>query len=301
MPNNMIKAIVFDFGQTLVDSADGFRAAEKQVQGRLWEAVSRSNEKQREAGNSNDNAAAAASDYETFLKLYRHLRKELQSQSNYSRKALFLQVLEQCGYTNNNNDDDNNSNNNNNNNASIEHLCQAWQDEYWETVRNHTTLLPEALEVLRELKQTYQLALLTNTQGQQQAQQQQQSSSSTSSSSQQQQHRLDLFPSLQDLFSVVCVAGESNGDIPPKPDKLAFLSCLQQLDNNVQPTEAVYVGDDYRNDVCGSAAAGMHPIWCKHATVKRSWPVIQDDVTMSAVPVITNLRQLLQLDALLCE
>lgn len=28
----MIRAIVFDFGQTLVDSADGFRTAEKEAQ-----------------------------------------------------------------------------------------------------------------------------------------------------------------------------------------------------------------------------------------------------------------------------
>jgi len=28
----MIKAILFDFGQTLVDAADGFRAAEKAAQ-----------------------------------------------------------------------------------------------------------------------------------------------------------------------------------------------------------------------------------------------------------------------------
>ena len=36
----MIKALLFDFGQTLVDSADAFRAAEKEAQGRLFAEMS---------------------------------------------------------------------------------------------------------------------------------------------------------------------------------------------------------------------------------------------------------------------
>ena len=36
----MIKAILFDFGQTLVDSADAFRAAEKEAKDRLFAQIS---------------------------------------------------------------------------------------------------------------------------------------------------------------------------------------------------------------------------------------------------------------------
>jgi FMN phosphatase YigB (HAD superfamily) len=36
----MIKAVIFDFGQTLVDSADGFRKAEKEAQDRLFKDLS---------------------------------------------------------------------------------------------------------------------------------------------------------------------------------------------------------------------------------------------------------------------
>ena len=36
----MIKAILFDFGQTLVDAADGFRAAEKAAQAKLFANMS---------------------------------------------------------------------------------------------------------------------------------------------------------------------------------------------------------------------------------------------------------------------
>ena len=34
--SNTIKAVIFDFGQTLVDSADGFRQAEKEAQEKLF-------------------------------------------------------------------------------------------------------------------------------------------------------------------------------------------------------------------------------------------------------------------------
>ncbi len=36
----MIKAVLFDFGQTLVDSAHGFRTAEKEAQTRIFSDVS---------------------------------------------------------------------------------------------------------------------------------------------------------------------------------------------------------------------------------------------------------------------
>lgn len=33
----LTKAVIFDFGQTLVDSADGFRTAEKEAETRIFE------------------------------------------------------------------------------------------------------------------------------------------------------------------------------------------------------------------------------------------------------------------------
>ena len=35
----MIKAVIFDFGQTLVDSAEGFRSAEKQVEKKIFDEI----------------------------------------------------------------------------------------------------------------------------------------------------------------------------------------------------------------------------------------------------------------------
>ena len=36
----MIQAVIFDFGQTLVDSADGFRRAEKEAQEKIFRGLS---------------------------------------------------------------------------------------------------------------------------------------------------------------------------------------------------------------------------------------------------------------------
>ncbi|MBW2593062.1 MAG: hypothetical protein JRE58_08715 [Deltaproteobacteria bacterium] len=39
---------------------------------------------------------------------------------------------------------------------------------------------------------------------------------------------------------------------------------------------------------------GMHPVWLKHETVRRNWPVVE-----TKVPVLHRLDQLLDLDRLL--
>ena len=86
------------------------------------------------------------------------------------------------------------------------------------------------------------------------------------------------------------VAGE--GGVPTKPNPEPFQQCLKEL--SVSPSEAVYIGDDWRIDICGARDAGMHVIWLKHHSVKRIWPDVDDPV-----PVISSLDELLELDKLL--
>jgi putative hydrolase of the HAD superfamily len=232
----MIKAIIFDFGQTLVNSADGFRTAEKEAQSKLFAGLGLSNR-------------------DDFLTNYRRLRKALHEESIFSRSFLFREVFfYYCMVPDN-------------------QQLEQWETDYWETVKANTSIFPEALEVLEQLNQTYQVAMITNTQGQKQYG----------------THRLSLFPEIETFFKIIIVAGEN--EIPPKPAEEPFRICLQQL--NIDPSEAVYVGDDYRIDVCGAGDAGLHPIWLKHHSVKRNWP----DVSLS-VPVISSLSQLLDLAAL---
>ncbi len=68
----MIRAVLFDFGQTLVNSAGAFRAAEKKAQTRIFRHL-------------------RVTSWERFLANYRRIRKESQTNFNFSRKAIWLQ------------------------------------------------------------------------------------------------------------------------------------------------------------------------------------------------------------------
>jgi len=234
--SNTIKAVIFDFGQTLVDSADGFRRAEKEAQEKLFVHM-------------------ALSLREQFLDRYRQVRKDFHARSNFSRPAIWREVYHYHCL------------------APDEALLSAWESEYWDTVKARTVLFPEALGVLKALTTRFLVALITNTQGQ------------PASSS----HRMRGFPEIERYFRAILVAGE-NG-IPPKPDPAPFRLCLQSL--KVDPAHAVYVGDDWRNDVCGARDAGLHPVWIQHASVKRRWPAVDTDA-----PVITRLDELFGLNLL---
>lgn len=233
----MIKAVIFDFGQTLVDSATGFRKAEKEAQEKLITNL-------------------GLTVREDFLALYRRYRKEFHDCSNFSRSSLWQEIFYYYCVA-----------------VDFDRLVQ-WETEYWETVKNNTSLFPEANEVLAELRSRYEIAMITNTQGQK----------STGT------HRISLYPELEKFFSVIIVAGEAG--IPSKPDPQAFHQCLKILE--ISPSEAVYVGDDWRIDICGARDAGLHAIWLRHQAVQRNWPEIENPG-----PVITRLDELLELDKLL--
>lgn len=232
----MIRAILFDFDQTLVDSADGFRHAEKQAQKKLFRDL-------------------AITEWEDFISAYRRLRKQFHGESKLSRKALWEEVYwhycRQCDLS----------------------VLEEWENDYWQTVKAQTTLFPEAPGVLQSLAGRYKLACITNTQAQAGSQ----------------KHRLVEIPRLTECFETVIVAGEAG--LPPKPDKSVFLACLEVL--GVDCSQAVYVGDDWRTDICGAADAGLQPIWIKHHLLSRSWPDVE-----TSVPVITGLESLLGVESI---
>ncbi len=140
-------------------------------------------------------------------------------------------------------------------------LLEQWETEYWERIKAMTRVFPEAEAVLTALRGRYRLALITNAQGQKE----------------EGKHRLGNYPELERFFEVIIVAGE--GGVPAKPDPLPFRLCLEKL--GIDPDEAVYVGDDWRIDVCGSEAVGMHPVWLQHRSVQRNWPQVE-----TSAPVI---------------
>ena len=226
----MIKAILFDFGQTLVNSADGFRKAEKDAETLIFEEL-------------------GFESWPSFLSDYRKLRKNFHARSNFSRKELW-----QALYANYNREPDESA------------LLRAEQD-YWETVKALTKPFPETEAVLGRLASGHRLGLVTNTQGQRTPG----------------QHRLSLFPEIEKFFKAIIVAGEDG--IPPKPASEPFLMCLEGL--GISPSEAVYVGDDWRIDVCGATELGIQPVWLQHHSVPRKWPEVE-----TSAPIISSLEQL---------
>ena len=226
----MIKAVIFDFGQTLVDSADGFRKAEKEAQARIYPDFKNIS-------------------WTTFIGTYRKVRKEYQEKSIFSRKIIWQEIYDRL------------------HRQPVSSFLEKFESDYWETVNAGSRIFPEAEAVLTKLDDEYQLAIITNTQGQK-----------TSGT-----HRLSQFPKLEKFFKVIVVAGEQG--VPAKPDPIPFQLCLEKL--GIKPDESVYIGDDWRIDICGATGMGMHPVWLKHETVRRNWPLVE-----TKVPVIHRLDQL---------
>ncbi len=129
----MIKAIIFDFGQTLVDSADGFRSAEKIAKEQIFSNLF--------PGENEDQ-------YQTFLTEYRQIRKSFHARSDFSRLSIWQAVYERFNCR-----------------TDPEKLTQM-ETEYWDLVKSRTTPFPETITVLEKLAEKFQLGIITNTQGQ---------------------------------------------------------------------------------------------------------------------------------------
>lgn len=124
----MLKALIFDFGQTLADSANGFRTAEKQVQDVLFHDI-------------------GSLEHPDFLSRYRQIRKAFHDRSDFSRKEMWRRLYAQLGM------------------EPDARLLEQWERNYWDTVEVETKLFPETLTVLEQLASRYSLAVITNTQG----------------------------------------------------------------------------------------------------------------------------------------
>ena len=125
----MIKAIMFDFGLTLVNSVDGFRQAEVEAATRIFD----------------DLGFDAWSD---FLSDDRVLRQKFLTSLYISRKALWEAV-----YLHYNQEPDRG-------------FLLMSERGNWETINTMTRPFPESQVVLEQLASEYRLTLITNTQGQ---------------------------------------------------------------------------------------------------------------------------------------
>ncbi|MBU2235140.1 MAG: HAD family hydrolase [Proteobacteria bacterium] len=236
----MIRAVVFDFGQTLVDSADGFRTAEKELQQKA-------------------HAALVTVPREEFLDVYREIRSRFHARSIFSRREILQELFRHYGR------------------IPDPTVLEQWETDYWKRIEAMTRVFPEAEKVLEKLLvEGYRLAMITNAQGQKT----------------EGKHRLGRYPELERFFEAIIVAGE--GRVPAKPDPAPFRLCLEKL--GMDPYETVYVGDDWRIDVLGSEAVGMHPVWLQHRSVKRNWPMVE-----TSAPVVHSLEDLADIERLIKE
>jgi len=124
--------MIFDFGQTLVDSADGFRAAEKSAKEQIFSNL---------FPDGNDDQ------WQAFLVEYRHIRKKFHANSKFSRPAIWQAVYDWA-----------------NAQADPVQLAQM-ETAYWDLVKSRTVPFPETITVLEQLAGRFQLGVITNTQG----------------------------------------------------------------------------------------------------------------------------------------
>jgi putative hydrolase of the HAD superfamily len=128
--------------------------------------------------------------------------------------------------------------------------------------RSRPIIYDETFEVLKQLKESYKLLLLTN------------------GAPDLQQEKLDGVPELIPYFDHIVISGEFGEG---KPAASIFKHAMQLL--NIEAHEGLMVGDKLTTDILGSNTVGMKNAWVNRHGMKRN-----DDI----VPVyeIDNLRQL---------
>lgn len=233
----MIKAIIFDFGQTLVDASEGFKLGEKVAQRNIFEDL-------------------GLEDWESFLEVYRNERKKHHRKKIFRRVPFWKSIYRYFGRK----PDDS--------------KLSKWEDEYWNIVDKNRKLFPETETVIEKLSKKYKLGIVTNypREGKIGA------------------GLVKEYSNIGKYFSTIIIAGTEK--IPPKPDPEPFKIGLCKL--NIQPSEAIFVGDDLEIDIYGALNAGINPIWLQHRLVKRKWEKPSIDVL-----IIHSLEDLLCLEKLL--
>ena len=92
---------------------------------------------------------------------------------------------------------------------------------------------------------------------------------------------------LGDVFSSIVLSEELG---IRKPDSGIFHHTASLLE--VQPSDCLYVGDSYRNDIVGAKAAGMQACWFNREIWKSGISGVQPDFTITD---FNKLREILGL------
>ena len=147
--------------------------------------------------------------------------------------------------------------------ASVEEMLAEFREQAWTSC----TLLPDAAEVLKELRSRgYKLGVITN------------------GEDWSQMRKLRV----AGLLPLVDLAVISEHEQIKKPDPRIFTRAAERL--AVHPTECMFVGDHPRNDIYGAGAVGMRTVWYPG---EQQWPA---DNARSPDHMIESLRELLSIE-----
>lgn len=116
-------------------------------------------------------------------------------------------------------------------------------NHYMEGYQDNWRLYPDVAHVLPQLKGP--MALITN------------------GASALQRAKIERL-NIKELFSATYISGEVG---IAKPDARIFTKACADL--GVEPADVYYVGDSIRNDIEGSASAGLRPIWINREQTDR--------------------------------
>ncbi|WP_106396777.1 HAD family hydrolase [Actinocorallia populi] len=82
---------------------------------------------------------------------------------------------------------------------------------------------------------------------------------------------------LADLLPLVIVSSDI-GEAKPSP-RIFHTACAELA---IPPSQALYIGDDYRTDAQAAANAGLHPLWLNRTSIPAPGPLPQ-------IPTLTAL------------
>ncbi len=123
-------------------------------------------------------------------------------------------------------------------------------EHFYPSLSEHISMFPDAYDVLQQLKNSnYKVAILTN-------------------GTTKIQHLKLSYTRVPEYTDMVVVSDEYS---KAKPHPEPFVDVCRRL--GVKTNEAVYVGDQIYNDVCGARGAGMKTIWKPFVGI---WP---EDIT----------------------
>jgi putative hydrolase of the HAD superfamily len=129
----------------------------------------------------------------------------------------------------------------------LEYTAEELEKTWFEQFDKYSVPEDKLIETLEYLYDKYKLAIITN------------------GSSYMQNKKIDKL-GIRKYFKEIII---SNDVGIKKPEKAIFVLCCNRL--NVDPSEALYIGDNYEIDIIGAIEAGLNAIWINKFNLKNNY------------------------------